>query len=212
MSKKKKTFVTPVTECRYPFLDKPDTRFDKDGVYRIQLVFEKDDDFIEKVKKASLREFEKAKESMKPKDAATLKYHCPAKPIINDDGDDTGQVELSFKSKASFTDHKTGERRAIKVPVFDAKGKPLKVIPRIGNGSKVSIAFNVAPHVVTGTFYYTTYLNAVQIVELLEFNPDGTSYGFGKHTEGFDVNDIEEKEPEFDKEPGSHEDDDDSPF
>lgn len=218
MSKKKKTFVTPVVECRYPFLDKPDTRYNKEGVYRIQLVFDKDHDFIDKVNKASLQEFEKAKRHMKPDDAVKVQFHSPVAILYDADGNDTGKVEIQFKSNATYTDRVTGDKKQIKVNMFDAKGKPLTIIPRVGNGSKVSVAFSVKPQVVTGKFYYTMYLNALQLIELIEFQPDGSSYGFGKHDEGFDSESFfEETENKESFDTGSDQsttiaDDDDAPF
>jgi hypothetical protein len=208
---KKKNPVTPVAPCLWPFLNKPDTRYNKDGVFRVSLEFDQDDEFPKLVEKAAKKAFEEAKANMKPKEAKKLEFFNPVRDIEDEEGEPTGNVKIEFKTYATFKDQKTGEVRNVRLNAYDAEGKPLKKIPQIGNGSLLSIAFNPVGKATSGKFYYTLYLNAFQLVELHEFNPDGSAFGFGKH-EGFKAQDAEESNPFDDDDAADDDDDDDIPF
>jgi len=168
----------------YPFLKKPDTRWNDDGEYRVSLVFDQNDPFINKVEKAARREFELTKANMKPTQAKKLKFVSPVKEEEDEDGEPTGNVKLNFKSKAIFRDGDNVQH--VKIKVFDARGKLIENLPNIGNGSKVSVAFKPVGVIVKGEFYLSLWMNAVQLVELIEYNMDGSSYGFGKEEGGFE--------------------------
>jgi len=193
MAKKKKAPITPVAPCMYPFLKKPDTRWKKDGEYRVALVFDQNDAFVEKVEAKAKKEFEKAKDNMKPAQAKKLEYVSPVKEDEDEDGNPTGNVRLNFKSNAQYTKDDTVYQ--IHMKLFDAQGKPIVKVPNIGNGSKLAISFNPVGTIVKGDFYLSLWMNAVQLVELVEFNPDGSSYGFGKEDGGYEAEDGEDDAP-----------------
>ena len=184
MAKKKKTNpITPARPCLYPFLKKPDTRWDDDGVYKVSLVFDNEDDFVTKIENKAKKEFAIAKDNMKPAQAKKLVFVSPVTDEEDEDGNTTGNVKVGFKSKALF--RKDGDVTFNKLKVFDAQGVLIENLPNIGNGSKLKIAFNPVGTVVKSEFYLTCWMNAVQMIELVEFNPDGSSYGFGKEEGGY---------------------------
>ena len=189
--KKQKNPITPVAPCLYPFLKKPDTRWKNEGEYKVSLVFDQDDDFIGKVEAKAKKEFALKKKDMKPADAKKVEYVSPVKVEVDDDDKETGNVRLSFKSNAQFTDKKTDEVVKVKMKIFDAQGKAITDIPNIGNGSKLAIAFKAVGSVIKDRkgnidFYLSLWMNAVQLVELIEYNPDGSSFGFGKEEGGYE--------------------------
>lgn len=187
---KKQNFVTPEAPCLYPFLNRADTKHNKNGVYRVSLVFDREDAFPKKVEAAAKKAYEEAKKDMKPKDAKKVPFFNPITPIEDDEGNETGQVKIEFKSYATYVDKKTEEVKPIRLNAFDAAGKPVRKLPRIGNGSVLSVAFRPNPSIVSGTFYYTLYMNAFQLVKLVEYAPDGSSYGFTKKDDGFDADSV----------------------
>jgi len=198
---KKKSPITPARPCIYAFLKQPDTRWKKTGEYKVSLVFDQDDEFIAKVEAKAKKEFKLAKENMKPDLAKLAEYNSPVKPELDTEKNETGNVILAFKSNAQYQDKKTEEIVQVVMKVFDAQGNRIKNLPNIGNGSKLAISFNpvssviVSEHKKLGTevnCYLSLWMNAVQLLELVEFNPDGTSYGFGKEEGGYDAGDQEE--------------------
>lgn len=206
---KKKHPVTPIKPCLFPFLNKPDTRWKKEGEYKVTLVFDQDDEFIDKLEKKAVKEFKEKKKSMKPAQANKLEYVSPVKVEVDDDDNETGNVRVAFKSNATY--EKDGEIFKRSMRMFDGKGKPIKVIPNnIGNGSKLAISFNPVGTVVKGSFYLSLWMNAVQLNELVEYNPDGSSYGFGDDGDY----ETEEEDAPFDSSTSNDttDDDDDSDF
>lgn len=192
---KKKSPITPAAPCLYPFLKKPDTRWKKEGEYKVSLIFDQNDEFIAKVEAKTEKEFEIAKANMKPAQAKALVCISPVKEELDENGNATGNVKLNFKSNAQFMDKKTEEVVHVKVKVFDAQGKPIVNLPNIGNGSKLKVSFNPVGAVVKGEFYLSLWMNAVQLIELVEYNADGSSYGFGKEEGGYEASDEEDEAP-----------------
>lgn len=91
--------------------------------------------------------------------------------------DQNGDIIFKFKTKATITT-KAGDTIKKTVPVFDAKGNPVDV--PIGNGSIVRVAFQVIPYWKSSTNAgLTLYLDAVQVIKLIEYNCGGSFDSFG---------------------------------
>lgn len=167
----KKTITTPAGIARYPHLNRPDTKFDEIGVYKVNLEMSADEaaPFIATIDEM-FSEFvaEKKRELKKDK----LKFHA----FPWEDNDGLTQLKLKVKAVGKGKD---GEEYSRQPKLFDAKGQPLEA--NIGGGSKLKVA--VLPYL-----WYTASLGAgitlqpkaVQVLELVTWG-DGTSaeaYGF----------------------------------
>ena len=102
--------------------------------------------------------------------------------------------DIVFKAKTNATiKSKTGEIFTKTVPIFDAKGKPIK--GDIGHGSIIKLAVSLAPYAVSATNYgIAMYLNGVQVITMKhrgEYGADASSLGFGAE-EGYSVDEEEE--------------------
>ena len=194
MAEKKKAerFVSPKGLASYPYLTKPDTKFNPDGEYKVSLIVAGDDaskaiDFLTEKHNASVAQAKKENAGKRVKEGEL--------PFIENDD---GTVTFKFKMKAKVTPKK-GDPFEQKPALFDAKGKPLTGEPKIGGGSAIKVSYEVVP-------YYTAIagagvslrLKAVQIIELKEYSGGGNaeSYGFGEE-EGFEADD-EDNDPPFD--------------
>ena len=194
MAEKKKAerFVSPKGIASYPYLTKPDTKFNPDGEYKVSLIVAGDDaskaiDFLTEKHNASVAQAKKENAGKRVKEGEL--------PFIENDD---GTVTFKFKMKAKVTPKK-GDPFEQKPALFDAKGKPLTGEPKIGGGSVIKVSYEVVP-------YYTAIagagvslrLKAVQIIELKEYSGGGNaeSYGFGEE-EGFEADD-EDNDPPFD--------------
>ena len=218
MAKKKKSPVTPIRPCIYPFLKKPDTRWKKDGEYKVSLIFDQDDPFIAKIEKKAQKEFEAAKENMKPADKKIAELISPVTEEMDEDGKPTGNVKLNFKSNAQFIDKKTEEVVKVTMKVFNSQGGAIKDLPNIGNGSKLAISFKPIGTVMVSdskkhgrevNCYLSLWMNAVQLVDLKEYTPDGSSYGFGKEEGGYESDGSDFDDPDTTvKDPNTDDDDD----
>lgn len=206
MSKKPKLprYVTPVGVAQYPYLTKPDTKFNPDGEYKVNLEIDSDgaQEIMSFLDEQLAHSVEKAKEENKGKKIK----EGDAPYSINEE---TGKVTLKFKLKAKVTT-KAGDQFDQKVAIFDAKGKPITDVPNIGGGTKMKVSFEVIP-------FYTALVGAgvslrvraVQIIELHEFSGGASAgaFGFGEE-DGYEAEKSATENNEFKDESETKEDPD----
>jgi len=181
MSKKFARITSPLGTAVYPRLNAPDTKFDADGVYSVELELDPKD----KAAAAFLTELTKAAdaaytETCKEKGGKKLKRS--GLPIKETD-DSLVRIKFKLKAKAGNAEKSWAQKPVL----FDAQGTALETPPNIGSGSQIKVAFEIVP-------YFTAMvgagislrMKAVQICELREYTPGDNfdAYGF-KATEGF---------------------------
>lgn len=185
MSAPRKKFVritSPLGTAIYPRLTQPDTKFDKDGVYSVDLELDPMDktssSFIDSLKKASDEAY---KALVEEKGGKKLK-RCDLPIKETDDG----KVRIKFKLKAKAgNDERSWEQKPV---IFDSAGTAMQAPPNVGSGSRIKVAFEVVP-------FFTAMvgagislrMKAVQIVELKEYTPGDNfdAYGFKADPKGF---------------------------
>jgi len=187
MSKEKKPrFTTPKGTAQYPYLTKPDTKFNPEGEYKVKLELDAADageliSFLDEQVELSVAAAKKD-----PKNAGKKIKVGDAPYSVNEE---TGKASFNFKLKAKVTT-KSGETFEQRPAIFDAKGKPITDV-NIGGGSKVKVAYEVVP-------FYTALvgasislrMKAVQVIDLVEFagGASAEGYGFGEE-EGYEAED-----------------------
>jgi hypothetical protein len=175
MSEKKKLqrLNTPIGEALWAHVHQPKKPFDDKGApkFQIDVVFDpKQPDWA-----AFTADIRKQLQDMPTQtDKRTgeqMKKQSPIKRELDTNDQPTGRLVASFKTSAQF-----------KPGVFDKFGKPLLESMLIGNGSKVRV--NYSPNVYDGFGAgINFYLNAVQVVELVEYQKQSASaYGFDSAT------------------------------
>lgn len=172
-----KRVTSPRGEALYPYLKAPEVYEGEEVGYTIQVKFSKED--TDKILAILEEELESAKNSSEFKGKRWSK-----EPRMGFREDQNGDIVFKFKTKATIKT-KAGDVVKRTVPVFDAKGKPVDVT--IGNGSVVRVAFQIVPYWKSSTNNgLSLYLDAVQIIELVEYKGGGNAaaYGFGEE-EGF---------------------------
>lgn len=186
MSQNKERLTTPAGIAKYPRLNTPDTKFKKEGQFKVTLVLDESDDaeFLD-----SLRELENTavKEAHKNPKNKKLKISSAIRPHTDKDGNEVeGKVEVTFKTTASGQ-REDGSKWNRTIRMFTAKGRPTEA--NVGSGSKIKVAF-------TYDFYATAmagiglslYLEAVQIIDLVEFKSEAEAgdFGFGEEEGSFE--------------------------
>lgn len=185
-------FITPVGEANFPYLNKPDTKFDPDGVYRVQLILEDDPDFQALITKLTkiLDEFETQAKQEGKKIVGRM-------PLYETE-DDTGRIYMKFKQKAFIRPKKGGDPIQVKIGLFDKHNRPLA--DEIGRGSNIKICFEAIPYhsAATRMIGLSFRIVAVQVRDLKTRDnfEDGSSFGFDSEADG-DVpfDDLEEDNP-----------------
>jgi len=176
--------VSPEGVSKYAWLTKPDTKFDKDGHFKVNLVVsaEQAQPLIQQID----AEMKKSAEIAKEKNKKAVKLSNPPYELETDDtGAETGNVEFKFKRKAQIISA-DGKVIPFKVAIFDSSGTPM-TDTNVWSGSKMKVSAELV-------HWYTAMagagvslrLRAVQITELVEGGSDNASgYGFDKVDNGY---------------------------
>ena len=197
MAEKVERKVSPIGEAKWAHVHQPKSAFKdpKTGVvkgdpkYEIDVVFEKGGGWSGLCQNI----ISQYKADNYPRYPQGGKYiesdYGPIKTEVNDQGETTGRFYISFKTGEKFPPR-----------VFDKYGQIISPEVLIGNGSKVKVAYkeNHYPGFGGGI---NLYLNAVQVVELVEYSGgNATDYGF--ETEENTDNPFDEPRQEPDGGPG----------
>ena len=166
-------YTTNAGVAKYPWLNKPDTKFDSDGVYKVDLAFDKKSDIAElhklcaeAVKDAAIRN--------KTKKMAKL----PIFEEVDDQENKTGRWIVRCKVKC----RPDWDR---KPKLFDASGKRIDVNVGGGTVMKANVELYVWDSRLDGVGV-TLQPRAIQIIDLVESEIGGSAetYGFVEE-EGF---------------------------
>lgn len=180
----KKLLTTPRGVFVFPRLSgEPDTKFDEAGVWKVTLRLNAEagaplmasiDEALEKSYNDTVAEFKK---DPKKKNKKVKKADAPYKV-----DEETGDIEVTFKMKASGISKKTEKPWSRKPRLFNAKGEDItNTEPKVGGGSEGKVSYELS------TFFtdlvgagVSLRLEAVKILKLVEFG-GGTAeqYGFG---------------------------------
>jgi hypothetical protein len=207
-------FITPRVVVKYPRLIKPDTgpkgkesapKFTVKGIFtpgegefiigKTKVSYE---GIVEKLEAIRDEEFERvmADAKAKKKGALIKKLHkAPVfKQVLDDEGNETAEVEVYAKTAATYKDKGTGEVLNKRPPLmFDSKGKKIEgKLPAVGGGSTMKIAVSAAAYFVesSGAVGITCYLDSTQLIKLVEFGGGGTNPGFDSEDDGYEAEDA----------------------
>ena len=191
----KPTITTPTGVALYPWLSKPDTKYNKDGEYKVALVLSKKDakPIIDDINGVFQENLDLEMKRQKKKTIKTA--NPPYADQLDDDGKPTGNVIIKFKSKAAY-----------KPAIFDAKGGVV-TDAEIWSGSEIRVNAAMYPYFVDSVGAGVSLkLRAVQIIKLVEGSEGAGRFGFEEtsgytqpQTEGAEVfteSTEEVKEPE----------------
>lgn len=191
---------------KYPRLNEPDTKFKPTGEYstKVRLDAATAKKAIAALTPLHKAAFEKEKQALEAKLAdakgeakGKLKKalekltpgELPIKPAFDDEGNETGEYEISYKMNAVRKDKKNPEKLVPMSPkFFDASGNPLKKAPSIWGGTVARVSGFVSSYyaAAANTAGASLKLSAVQIIELVSGGSNKASdYGFGKE-EGYE--------------------------
>lgn len=193
--------TTPKGYAQYPYLKDPDTKFNPDGDYKVNLAMD-DNEVTGKL----IAKLQQILEEFYDNDEEVAKAIAKGRKVVMTDvfeKDEEGRLVLKFKQKAKIT-KKNGEKIDVKLPQFDSRGKPMEAA-NIGRDSVIKVNFSVRPYYLPTTKTCGLSLRpvAIQVIDLHEFTGGGSaeSYGFSDEGEGYEASSSEEPWKE-------HEDDD----
>lgn len=177
------TFTTPRVSAQYPYLLDPDTKFNAEGDLKCNFTVE-DNDYWRGV-------IEKCESDLKEY-AAQVHKDTGKKPRLSADlpwvENDDGTITFKTKRKAQITRKKDKKVIEITVPQFDAKGKPIKPMVKIGGGSEIRLSLEIYTWLASNKAGVSLRPLAVKVLELREGGSTRSAddYGFGDEEEGFE--------------------------
>lgn len=166
---KKTTIITPMGIAKFPKLNMPDFKFNKAGIFSVDLVLAKDDAAVLREQLATFEEdaynhmlLLKGLKSMNKADS-------PLKKELDQEGKETGNFVIKIKTVASFTDQ-SGNVTNKTVIVDDKHGERTDQL--VMAGSKIKVRAIISSYFTQGKFGITARLNRVQVKEFSD-GPSG---------------------------------------
>ncbi|MTD92898.1 DUF2815 family protein [Hyphomicrobium sp. xq] len=215
---KRPLVTTPKGRFKFPHLIVPDTKYDKDGKFHVQLVLDEKSaaPLIKQFAPEHKAAIASAKEEYDEMAAEAEKLKKKMKVLFNpqdfftsevEDGEPTGNVVFTFGTKAKLTvKDKSGKDRVIQrvIPVFDAKGQRINGSDlSIWGGTLGKVSFFAQPYFIPGSGLagLSFRLAAVQVIELVSGGGRSAGgFGFGQE-DGFEYEpkdngpDVGDEEP-----------------
>jgi len=177
--------TTPKGTAIYPWLNEPNRKFDQIGVYSVNLRMNGEDaaEFISAITKVRDEYHDEQTKEMKKK---LKKADLPVMEVVDDQGEETGEVDLKIKLKAGYEyDGKTITQRPT---LIDAKQQPMANDILIGSGTTLRCGVEVAPwYVPTMGIGVSLRLRVAQIIDLVEFGGGGVAAYDFNNEEGFET-------------------------
>jgi len=157
--------------------------FKPEGEYSTSLLFDSDEFDSMEIKETTTKIvddfYQETIDGLKPATAKKVEKVYPWKMEEDEEGIETGMVELKFKCAAQF-ENKKGEIIKMKPKIFDGAGNLIKAKINIGSGSILCVAAAIRPYYMptNKAVGATFYVNAVQIRKLVEYGADAEGMGF----------------------------------
>lgn len=173
-----KYIISPRGELRYPWLNKPDTKFNDDGIYKTDLVL--DDSSAEKLKDTITRAAEAALakhvEDLPPAKAKKFEVYLPFEEELDEDsGEPTGSTIFKFRQNAVIR-LKDGDTKDIKIELRDSKDNVMD--KAVWDGSEGRIMFSMRTIVIASTSKVGVRLDFYK-VQIAKMASGTGSKGFG---------------------------------
>lgn len=174
MSKKLK--LSPFGTFVHPWFNKPDTKYNDQGIFKSKLDVsgepaEKFAAFLQEESEKALAEHVK---EMKPADAKKWKLYVPFERLTDDDGNETGTIQFSFKQNAKVP-QKDGSLKDVVIGIRDADDKPIKTA--VYGGSEGRIMYSTRPIVMSSTKEVGVRLDFYQVQVTKLVRGEGMSFG-----------------------------------
>lgn len=191
--------VSPRLVLSYPYLNSPDTHFNKKGEYKTKAVGMLDDAAVKALiakidevhaaweKSPEVKKYLvaiKAKDDLMNKKTKGATRVFPQMNLPYTENQEEGTVTFGFKMNASY--ERDGKTLPLTPKLFDAKKQPLRAGVKIGGGTVARISFEFLPYCADKTGYgISLRLTGVQVIELKEFGGQSAeSLGF-EEEDGF---------------------------
>lgn len=174
MTEKKERKMTPVGEAKWAHIHTPKAPFKDDRgntkgepKYQIDIIFNKGDKEWDSWAAAVMTKLRAVVQQYDKNTGQPIPKQTPIKRELDESDQPTGRYYITLKTSDRF-----------KPGVFDVYGRPVPETVLVGNGSLVRASYTENEYVAFGGGI-NFYLNAVQVVKLVEYkSQNAEAYGF----------------------------------
>ena len=192
---------SPHGEAIHPWLNKPDVKYNADGVFKVGLAVADEAalKFKEEIDVLAQAGFEAIMEEkgLKPAEQKKWSVYYPYEMETDDEGNETGRIIFNFKQNATIR-LRDGEVKKVIIGLRDSMNEPLKANTPIFGGSTICLMWKSRPVTIAGTKQAGARLDfsMAQLIKPAEGRASGGG-GFAK-VEGGYVQQASEDNPATD--------------
>lgn len=182
--------ISPAGVLIHPWLNKPDTKFNEDGLFHtdLRLSGEAAQKLAEKIEAASLKALQEHTQEMKPGEAKKWKLYVPFEKEEDDEtGEPTGDIVFNFKQNAKIKSKKEPSGfKDVKIELRDSKDNVIDVA--VWDGSEGRIMFSMRPITMVSSKEVGVRLDFAKVqVTKLKQGSGGGGRGFGEVEGGYEA-------------------------
>lgn len=174
---------SPTGDARYPWINKPDTKFNAAGLFKTDLIVsgEPAATFRAKLDTDAQAAFEAETKDMTPGERKKFSLYVPYTVEEDDEGNPTGRIIFHFKQNATLTIE--GAEKQIRIAIFNAADEP-KEIP-IWSGDKIRVMYRPRTIKLASTKQVGIRLDFLKVQVLAKASRDAAPGGFGSVEGGY---------------------------
>jgi hypothetical protein len=180
MATKVNMIETAAGVSEHPWINKPDTKYNPDGVFKNTVVFDHSLattlNLLSLIDEKAQEVFDRLTEGLSPGEKKKWKLYVPYVLEEDDEGNPTGRVKVQFK-RNHVIKLQGGETKELSVSVYDSAGKVIdgEVLPPIYGGTVLKTLFSFRDVKVPGTKQIGVKLDmaAVKILKLAKSGSAG---------------------------------------
>ena len=137
-------FETFAGLSRHSWIDRPDTKYNTDGLFKTKLVGDLADPKVQafkaKVDVAAQAAFDEELKDLSPGQRKKWSLYLPYTLEEDEEGNETGRIVFEFKRNALVTNRVTGQSTSRVIAVFDSRNSIARPTPVVPHNSLIRVA------------------------------------------------------------------------
>ena len=192
-------------------ITKPSTKFNKDGVYSINILLpqKEGEALVQKIKDIRTKQFKEYGKGTKVVEITKCK---PYEIVDKETGEGTPDKEGRYILAANASAYIENGKPKKKIIIYNAKCKPITGNINVGEGTIATLGITLSGYSVAGKTGVSVKLEAVQIIKLVEYSGSGFKADMFTVEEGYDGIGEEVEEETISEEPEVEEDEEEEDF
>ncbi|CAE7866145.1 unnamed protein product, partial [Symbiodinium necroappetens] len=171
--------ISPIGEFQYPWVNKPDTKFNDDGLYSVDLILDGQDaaKLKAKIDGAAESYLNEHTDEMKPAQAKQWELYVPYNDELDEEtGEPTGRTIFHFKQNAKII-LKDGSTKIVKIEIRDAGDNIIN--KQVFGGSEGRVLFSMRGIAVSSSKKAGVRLDfaKVQVTQLIQGSAGSRGFG-----------------------------------